>query len=111
MFISFLMKIVFIVDTGVNFNHPDLASNMHPSFKTGCNAAACTLAQCQNQNCSSTAADSDGHGSHCSGIIGAVGSNGQGIAGINHGAVKLVGCKFLNPSGYTSDAIECITWW
>jgi subtilisin family serine protease len=57
------------------------------------------------------AMDDNGHGTHCSGTIGASGNNGQGIVGVIWN-VSLIGCKFLDAkgSGYTSDAIKCLAY-
>ncbi|MCB0271271.1 MAG: S8 family serine peptidase, partial [Calditrichaeota bacterium] len=53
--------------------------------------------------------DDNAHGTHCAGIIGAVGNNNRGVSGINWN-VSLVGLKFLtgSGSGSTSDAIDAI---
>ena len=53
--------------------------------------------------------DTYGHGSHTAGIIGAVGNNLRGVAGVNW-AVKLLVCRFIwnDGSGYVSDAMNCI---
>ncbi len=53
--------------------------------------------------------DDQGHGTHLSGIVGAVGNNGKGSVGVAW-KVKLMPLKFIDStgSGSTSDAIECI---
>ncbi|MFQ6054410.1 MAG: S8 family serine peptidase, partial [Methanosarcinales archaeon] len=53
--------------------------------------------------------DTNGHGTHCAGIIGAVGNNGTGITGVCW-EVRLMALKALNQKGlgYVSDVIECI---
>ena len=53
--------------------------------------------------------DDHGHGTHCSGTIGAEGDNGLGVAGVNWN-VKIMALKFLSGggSGSTSGAIECL---
>ena len=52
--------------------------------------------------------DEDGHGTHVAGIIGAVGNNGQGIAGVAW-RVTIVPCRFLGPEGgLASHAVECL---
>src|ERR1043165_8048385 len=53
--------------------------------------------------------DDSGHGTHVCGIIGAVGNNGIGIAGVAW-KVKLMACKFLTSTGDgdTSNAIRCV---
>lgn len=53
--------------------------------------------------------DDQGHGTHLSGIVGAVGNNGKGSVGVAW-KVKIMPLKFIDStgSGSTSDAIECI---
>ena len=53
--------------------------------------------------------DNNQHGTHCAGIVGAVGNNSKGIAGVNW-RVKMIAIKFLdqNGSGTTEDAAEAI---
>jgi subtilisin family serine protease len=53
--------------------------------------------------------DDNGHGTHVSGTIGAVGNNYQGVVGANWRA-QIIGLKFItsNGSGSTSDAIKAI---
>ncbi len=89
--------IVAVVDTGVQISHPDLAANCLAGYNFITDTAGQT--------------DDNGHGTHCAGIIGAVGNNGVGISGVNWN-VKILPCKFLdsNGDGYTSDAIEAINY-
>jgi subtilisin family serine protease len=50
----------------------------------------------------------DDHGTHVAGTMGAVGSNGKGVAGVNWN-VKIINAKFLGPSGgYLSGAISAL---
>ncbi|MFM8437948.1 MAG: S8 family serine peptidase, partial [Candidatus Kapaibacterium sp.] len=53
--------------------------------------------------------DDNGHGTHVSGTIGAVGNNGIGVAGVNW-HTKIMALKFLDASGsgYLSDAIRAL---
>jgi len=52
--------------------------------------------------------DVDGHGTHIAGIIGAIGNNGIGVAGITP-HVRLLACKFMeHGKGYVQDLIACI---
>ena len=55
--------------------------------------------------------DDNGHGTHCAGVIGAEGDNGEGIAGINW-KVQIMPLKFLGRGGFgtTKDAIEAINY-
>ncbi len=109
--------IVAIIDTGVKLDHPDLAANLWRNSREiagngrdddgdgyvddvfGINAIA------NNGNPS----DDAGHGTHVAGIIGAIGNNGVGVAGIAW-RVQIMALKFLRASGGgdTADAIECI---
>jgi nitrate/nitrite transporter NarK len=53
------------------------------------------------------------HG-HASGVIGAVGDNGIGVAGVAWpgSAVHMIGCKFLadDAEGSVANAVECVRW-
>ncbi|MGL4420582.1 MAG: S8 family serine peptidase, partial [Gemmataceae bacterium] len=52
--------------------------------------------------------DSNGHGTHVAGIIGAVGNNAIGVSGINW-TTQIMSLKFIGANGgYTSDAIRAI---
>lgn len=54
--------------------------------------------------------DTDGHGTHVAGIIGAVGNNAVGISGINWN-VELMSLKFLGPQGGDiAGVIECVNY-
>ncbi len=105
-----------VIDTGIDYNHPDLAANMWVNAGEvagdgidndkngyiddvyGWNAAV------DNGN----PFDGHGHGTHCAGTIGAIHSNG-GVAGVM-ADVKIMAVKFLTDSGSGSlvDAIEAI---
>ncbi len=96
--------IVAVIDTGVDYYHPDLAANLwhnpHPGTGTdadgngvagdvyGYNAVA------KNGN----PLDDQGHGSHVAGIIGAVGNNNIGVCGVAW-RVKIMACKCLDNTG------------
>jgi subtilisin family serine protease len=108
--------IVAVIDTGIDYNHPDLASNMwlNPNeivdgIDNDGNGYIDDIHGINAITGSGDPMDDHGHGSHCSGTIGGVGNNGTGVAGVNW-TVKLMGTKFLNArgSGYTSDAMTCI---
>ena len=115
--------IVAVIDTGVRYSHPDIAANMwtHPGETAGNgrdddgNAYVDDVYGINARTRSGDPNDDDGHGSHVAGIIGAVGNNGIGIAGVAWN-VKIMALKFLpaptpaNPTGAgnTSDGITCI---
>ncbi len=112
---------VAVIDTGIDLTHPDLAANLW--INPGESGDGKEADGVDNDNngyiddvhgwnfVSGTKSphDDHGHGTHVSGTIGAVGGNGQGIAGVCH-KVKLMGLKFLSASGSgtDSDAVEAI---
>jgi len=105
-----------VIDSGIDYNHPDLAANLwvNPNeIKDGIdndgNGYVDDIHGINAITGSGDPGDDNGHGTHCSGTIGAVGNNGIGIVGVNWN-VKLMGTKFLDSggSGTTSDAISCI---
>jgi subtilisin family serine protease len=107
--------VVAVIDSGIDYTHPDLAPNMFST--TNCNpngsgTGAGTVSPCFGiapvYN-TSDPMDDFGHGTHVAGIIGAAGNNGLGVSGVNWN-VALVACKFLDASGSgsTGDAITCL---
>ena len=94
--------VVAVLDSGIRYTHEDLAANMwHDPLPP--NEDFYTSNTYGNNN---DAMDDNGHGTHCAGIIGAVGNNGIGITGIAWN-VQLMPCKCLdqNGSGAASDII------
>lgn len=93
---------VAVVDTGIDWDHPDLVANI----KGGINTIAPNPPYPDPRNFD----DDHGHGTHCAGIIGAV-NNTIGVVGVAPDAY-LYGVKVLNAygSGYTSDCVEGIEW-
>ena len=109
--------IVGIVDTGVNYNHPDLADNIwvnpneipNNGIDDDQNGVIDDVHGFNALTNSGDPNDDNGHGTHCAGIIGAKGNNSLGISGANW-KVKLMGLKFLSASGggTTDTAIAAI---
>ena len=116
--------IVAVIDTGVDYTHPDLKDAMWINLSEIANngkdddnngiiddihGADCTLS-----NCTGDPMDVDGHGTHCAGIIGATYNNGEGIAGLAgpaKGKVKILACKFGRPKGFPfSAALRCMNY-
>jgi len=109
--------IVAVLDTGVDYTHEDLLANMwlRPASMTPYQDNELgTVDDVRGFNAvdnTSDPMDDNGHGTHCAGIIGAVGENDLGIAGVNW-KVKIMPLKFLNAggSGNVKDAIEAINY-
>jgi subtilisin family serine protease len=80
---------VAVVDTGVAYDHPDLAPNMLPGYDFVDN--------------DSDPRDENGHGTHVAGTIGARGNNGLGVTGVNW-SVKLMALRAGDEDGNFEEA-------
>jgi subtilisin len=92
---------VAVIDTGVDFQHPDL------NVVGGVN---CSGGSPFKRSCSSGGDDDHYHGTHVAGTIAAI-DNGQGVVGVAPGA-RIWAVKVLNSqgSGYSSWIIAGIDW-
>ncbi|MFA5907215.1 MAG: S8 family peptidase [Vicinamibacterales bacterium] len=109
-------NVVGIVDTGIDYNHPDLAANIWTapsafSVTIGGVVINCAAGTHGFNAIANTCdpMDDNNHGTHVAGTIGAVGNNGVGVAGVNWTA-SMMGLKFLSASGSgtTANAIKAI---
>ena len=109
--------VVAVLDSGVDYNHFDLANNM---WTRPDNIAAYydnELGDIDDEHGFNAIVkdgdpmDDNGHGTHCAGIIGAEGGNERGITGVNW-SVQIMPLKFMDASGSgtTRDAIEAINY-
>jgi subtilisin family serine protease len=109
--------VVAVLDTGVDFTHVDLRENMWirpenvPAYTDDELGSFNDINGFNGTDKIADPMDDNGHGTHCAGIIGAEGDNGEGIAGINW-HVKIMPLKFLGRGGMGSvdDAIEAINY-
>ena len=109
--------VVAVIDSGVDYTHPDLIKNMWvrpPNMARYSDDQLGTIDDAHGFNAvdnSGDPMDDNGHGTHCAGIIGAEGDNNEGIAGINW-KVEIMPLKFIdsNGSGTTKDAIKAINY-
>lgn len=82
--------IVAVVDSGVDYRHPDLAGRVLSGYDM---IADRPMAQ---------AYDDNGHGTHVAGVISALTNNDAGIAGLTRS--KILPVKVLDETGYGDDA-------
>lgn len=100
-----------VIDTGVDYNHADLAANMwtNPGEIPGNgidddgNGVIDDVHGYNAYDNSGDPMDGHGHGSHCAGTIAAVGDNGVGVVGVNHKA-NIMAVKIFSDEGRTSAA-------
>ena len=108
--------VVAVIDTGVDYTHPDLALNMWTApapftVVVGGQSVTCA-AGTHGFNAialSCDPMDDHNHGTHVAGTIGASGGNGIGVVGVNW-TTRMMGVKFMNAagSGTIADAISAL---
>ena len=110
--------IVAILDTGIDYRHPDLKDNMwtndlelngEPGVDDDENGYIDDVYGYDFVKNSGDPMDDGGHGSHCAGSIGATGNAGTGMIGVNR-KVRMMALKFMDKSGVgsTENAIRAI---
>jgi subtilisin family serine protease len=109
--------LVGVIDTGVDWNHADLSENIYVNpgeipdnnIDDDLNGYVDDVRGWDFVNNDNNPMDDNGHGTHVSGTVAAVGNNGIGVAGVSWRA-KILPIKFLNSygSGSTSNAIRSV---
>ncbi|MDP2209925.1 MAG: choice-of-anchor D domain-containing protein [Bacteroidota bacterium] len=109
--------VIGVLDTGVDPNHEDLSTNIwtNPGEVAGNgidddgNGYIDDVYGWDFFNNDNNPYDDNGHGTHVSGTIAAIGNNGKGVVGVCWSA-KIMALKFLSAggSGYTDGAISAV---
>ena len=112
--------VVAVIDTGVDYNHVDLAANMWTNageipgngLDDDNNGYVDDVRGWDFYSNDNDPTDNsypyDDHGTHCAGTIAGVGNNGIGVAGVSWNA-KIMPLRFLgNSGGSSTDAVKAI---
>jgi len=106
--------VVGIIDSGVDYNHPDLASNIWTNagevpgngLDDDANGYVDDVHGYDFVNNDGNPYDDNSHGTHVAGTIGAVGNNGIGVTGVSW-LVKIMALKAFGWDGYGTIA-NCV---
>ncbi|KAK9839437.1 hypothetical protein WJX81_001957 [Elliptochloris bilobata] len=109
--------VVCVIDSGVDYTHPDLQGNIWTNkgeipgngVDDDCNGYIDDVHGYNFLANTGDPMDNNFHGTHLSGMVGALCNNNMGICGVAPN-VRVMGCKFLDAkgNGYTSDAVRCL---
>ncbi|PFH34472.1 subtilisin SUB4 [Besnoitia besnoiti] len=105
--------IVAVIDTGVDYNHEDLRTQMWQNTKEipnngiddDGNGYVDDVRGYDFEGKNNDPMDLNGHGTHVAGIIAAAANNRRGIAGVNW-EVKVMPLKFISRSSAAAEAID-----
>lgn len=106
--------VVAVIDTGIT-NHTDLNANILPGYDFITDVTMANDGDGRDSNASdpgnfSATSNSNWHGTHVAGTVGAVGNNAKGVIGVAWGA-KIVPVRVLGVGGgATSDIADGLIW-
>lgn len=116
---------VAVIDSGVRFDHPDLAPNLLPGYdfvSAGSDGSLYTANDGDGRDADASdpgdwsdgtqcaSSNSSWHGTHVAGTIAAVANNGVGVVGVAPSA-KILPVRALGRcGGYTSDILSAMVW-
>jgi subtilisin family serine protease len=109
--------VVGVLDSGVEYTHPDLANNIwtRPAdMKPYQDRDLGTIDDLHGYNALANDGDpldENGHGTNCAGIIGAECGNTLGVCGVNS-SIQIMPLKIINAGGFghISDALEALNY-
>jgi subtilisin family serine protease len=112
--------VVGVIDTGIDFYHPDLKNNIwqnekelqgQPGVDDDNNGYIDDIWGINPVYENTFPMDDAGHGTHVAGTIAAEGNNTIGVAGVNWNT-RVAACKFLDMDGwgYLDGAVECVNY-
>lgn len=109
--------IIAVIDTGVDYNHPDLSANIwvntaeiaNNGIDDDRNGYVDDVRGWDFANNDANPMDDNRHGTHVAGIVGARGNNAVGVAGVNW-SVRIMPLKFMTATGAgnTANAIRAL---
>lgn len=92
---------VAVIDSGVDTEHPDLKGNLLPLIDVWAELGRQDIYNDLGANIDYAGKDGNGHGTHVTGILGAIFNNNQGISGIVNN-IRILPIKASNYKGETS---------
>jgi subtilisin family serine protease len=103
--------LIAVIDTGIDYTHPDLADNMwtnpgeipNDGIDNDGNGVVDDVYGFNAFDQNGDPMDGHSHGTHCAGTIGAVGNNGQGVVGVSPEA-RLMAVKIFSDKGESTSA-------
>jgi len=101
---------VAVIDSGIFSAHTDLAGKLLPGYDFVSDSSVSGDGDGRDPNPEDTGLNSDFHGTHVAGTVGAATNNSTGVAGVSWGA-RLVPIRALSSEGGTlADVADALRW-